>query len=76
MANKLNGKFNNAKEYKAQKISFWDVKEAKWLFQKLQFYNLFIEKPSIKRLKNINLPHELTIYDKLSIEKISKAFKR
>ena len=76
MANKLNGKFNNAKEYKAQKISFWDVKEAKWLFQKLQFYNLFIEKPSIKRLKNINLPHELTFYDKLSIEKISKAFKR
>ena len=76
MANKLNGKFNNAKEYKAQKISFWDVKEAKWLFQKLQFYNLFIEKPSIKRLKNINLPHELTFYDKLSIEKILKAFKR
>ena len=29
-----------------------------------------------KRLQNIDLLHELPFYDKLSIEKISKAFKR
>ena len=46
------------------------------IFQKLPFYNVLIEKPPIKRLKNINLLHELLFYDKLSIEKIAKAFKR
>ena len=57
-------------------MSFGDEKEAKRLFQKLPFYNALIEKPCIKRLKNINLLHELPFYDELSIEKISKAFKR
>ena len=46
------------------------------IFQKLLFYNVSIEKPPIKRLKNINFPHKLLFYDKLSIEKISKGFKR
>ena len=46
------------------------------IFQKHPFYNVFIEKPPIKRLKNINLLHVLLFYDKLSIEKISEAFKR
>ena len=46
------------------------------IFQKLLFYNVSIEKPPIKRLKSINLPHKLLFYDKLSIEKISKGFKR
>ena len=43
------------------KMSFWDEKEAKRLFQKLAFYNTFIEKPPIKHLKNIDLRHELLL---------------
>ena len=57
-------------------MSFWVEKEAKSLFQKLPFYNVPIEKPRIKRLKNIDLLHELPFYDRLSIEKISKGSKR
>ena len=57
-------------------MSFGDKKEAKRLFQKLPFYNTFIEKPKIKHLKNIDLLHELPFYDELNIQKISKAFKR
>ena len=57
-------------------MSFCNEKEAKRLFQKIPFYNLPIEKPRIKPLKNIDLLHELPFYDKLSIVKISKAFKR
>ena len=33
------------------KMSFWDEKEAKILFQELPFYNTLIEKPRIKHLK-------------------------
>ena len=33
-------------------MNLWDEKEAKRLFQELPFYNTFIEKPHIKRLKN------------------------
>ena len=40
------------------------------------FYNDLIEKPRIKRLKNIDLIHELPFYDELSIVKISQVFKR
>ena len=57
------------------KRNFWDEKEAKGLSQELQFYNTFIEKTHIKRLKNTDLLHELLFHDELSIEKISKAFK-
>ena len=32
-------------------MSFWDENEAKRLFQELPFYNTFIGKPHIKRLK-------------------------
>ena len=36
-------------------MNFWDEEEeAKVLFQKLLFYNTFIEKPRIKRLKHMN----------------------
>ena len=45
------------------------------MFQKLLFYNTFIEKPRIKRLTNIDLLHELSFYDELNIRQISKAFK-
>ena len=57
-------------------MSFWDEKEAKGLFQELPFYNTFIEKPRIKRLKDIDLLHELPFCNERSIEKISKTFKR
>ena len=59
-----------------KKMSFWDEKEVEWLFQKLPFYNVLIEKPRIKRLKNIDLLHELLFYNELSIEKVSDSFKR
>ena len=41
------------------KMSFWDEKEAKRLFQELPFHNVLIEKTRIKRLKNKDLLHEL-----------------
>ena len=58
------------------KMSFWDEKEAKRLFQKLPFYITFIRKPCIKHLKNIDLLHKLPFHDELSIKQASKAFKR
>ena len=54
----------------------WDEKEAKRLFQELPFYNIFIKKPRIKHLRNIDVLRELLFYDELSIQKISEAFKR
>ena len=57
------------------KMSLWNEKEAKRLFQKLPFYNILIEKPKIKHLSNIKLLHELPVYDKLNVVEISKAFK-
>ena len=36
-------------------MSFWDEKEGKGLFQELSFYNVLIEKPKVKRPKNIEL---------------------
>ena len=38
-------------------------------------YNPLIEKPRIKHPKNINLLHKRSFYDKLSIVKVSQAFK-
>ena len=40
------------------------------------FYNVLIEKPRIKHLKNIDLLHELSFYNKLSIKQVSNAFRR
>ena len=51
------------------------MKKAKILFQKLPFYNVSGERSDIKPPTNINLLHELSFYDGLSIYKISKAFK-
>ena len=70
-----NARFNNAKKYRTLKNNIWDEREAKWLFQKLPFYNTFIEKPRIKCFKNIDLQHELSFYNELKIKQISKAFK-
>ena len=44
-------------------------------FKKLPFYNKNIEKPKIKRLKNIDLLSELPFYEELKIIKANHAFK-
>ena len=54
------------------KMDFWDTKK---LFQILPFYTALIEKPKIKHLSNIELLHELPLYDELSAVKKSNAFK-
>ena len=46
------------------------------LLKELSFYNTSIEKPCIKLLNNIDLQLELPFYNKLSIVKTSKAFKK
>ena len=47
-------------------MDFWDTKK---LFQILSFHNVLIEKPNIKHLSNIELLHELPLYDELSVIK-------
>ena len=49
------------------RMSFWNQKEAKRLFQILAFYNVLIEKLKIKGLKNIDLLQELPFYVELNI---------
>ena len=44
-------------------------------FQELPFYNKFIEKPKLKRLKNVDLLAEQPFYEQLSILKTNQAFK-
>ena len=44
-------------------------------FKGLPFYNKPIEKPNIKRLKNIDLLSELPFYKELNITKKNQAFK-
>ena len=43
-------------------------------FKELPFYNVSIDKPIIKRLKNIDLLSELPFYDQLNIVKTDQAF--
>ena len=43
--------------------------------KELPFYNNTIEKPKIKRLKNIDLLAEQTSYEQLSIIKTNQAFR-
>ena len=43
-------------------------------FKELPFYNVSIDKPKIKRLKNIDLLPELPFYDQLNIIKTDQAF--
>ena len=45
-------------------------------FKELPFYNKHIEKPKIKRLKNIDLLSELPFYEELNVIKTDHAFKR
>ena len=64
------------KKYKAFKNEFLRWKRSKKMVSKTSIYNTFIEKPYITYLKNVDLLHELLCNDKLSIVKISQAFKR
>ena len=43
-------------------------------FKELHFYNNPIEKPKIKRLKNVDLLAELPFHEQLSIIKTNQAF--
>ena len=43
-------------------------------FKELPFYNNPIEKPKIKRLKNVDLLAELPFHEQLSIIKTNQAF--
>ena len=61
-------------KYKPYENEFWNEKEAKK--QTLRFYDVLIEKPEFTKLPNIELLHELLLYDELSITEVSKAFKR
>ena len=45
-------------------------------FKELPFYNKYIEKPKIKRLKNIDLLSELPFYEELNVIKTNHAFRR
>ena len=56
-------------------MNFWNEKGGKRLSQKFPFYNVFIEEPKIRHLPNIDLLHERSFYDELSVAEISKAFK-
>ena len=49
----------------------WDNNE---IFKFLPFYNSYIERPRIKKLKNVQLLKELPFYDDLSIVKNKTAF--
>ena len=44
-------------------------------FKELPFYKTYIEKPKIKRLKNIDLLSELPFYEELNVIKTDHAFK-
>ena len=44
-------------------------------FKELPLYNKHIEKPKIKRLKNIDLLSELPFYEELNVIKTDHAFK-
>ena len=44
-------------------------------FKELPFYNKHIEKPKIKRLKNIDLLSELPFYEELNVIKANDSFK-
>ena len=44
-------------------------------FKEIPFYNKSIEKPKIKRLKNIDLLSELSFYEELNVIKTNHAFR-
>ena len=44
-------------------------------FKELPFYNRYIKKPRVKRLKNIDLLSELPLYEELNVIKTNHAFR-
>ena len=44
-------------------------------FKELPFYNKYIEKPKLKRLKNIDLLSEFPFYEELNVTKTDHAFR-
>ena len=44
-------------------------------FKELLFYNKYVQKPRIKRLKNIDLLSELPLYEELNVIKTNHGFK-
>ena len=44
-------------------------------FKEIPFYNKSIEKPKIKRLKNIDVLSELSFYEELNVIKTNHAFR-
>ena len=52
--------------------SHFDIVE---YFKELPFYNKHIEKPKIKRLKNIDLLSELPFYEQLNVITANHAFR-
>ena len=49
----------------------WDESE---IFKILPFYDTYIERPKIKKLRNVQLMKELPFYDELSIAENKTAF--
>ena len=49
--------------------------DVKNYFKELPFYNTYIEKSKIKRLKNIDLLSELPFYEELNVIKTVHVFK-
>ena len=52
--------------------SYLDVVE---YFKELPFYNKYIKKPKIKRLRNIDLLSELPFYEELNVIKTNHSFR-
>ena len=52
------------------------MNEIKELFNELQFWNVFIDKPKIKKLTNIEMLSELPFSDELNIIQTVTTFKK
>ena len=46
------------------------------MFQEIPFYNVPIEKPKIKTLKNVNMLIDLPFHDELNVVKTKKTLKK
>ena len=46
------------------------------MFQEIPFYNVPIEKPKIKILKNVDMLIDLAFYDELNVVKTKKTLKK
>ena len=57
-------------------MNFSGENEIKRLLKEHPFYNVPIETPKIKHLRNVDMFSELPFYDKLNIVKTAKAFKK